>query len=110
MILELGDGRELHLPDEMDDEAARQLKAFILAGDEQKRAAQADAHSMRAEMVAMRNEVLAAKNQSVLAAEALKSLQETFAQGMSQLLAAVSADREIVDETGERIRSRIAKG
>lgn len=110
MILELGDGRELALPDDMEDESARQLKAFILALEERARAAEQDARSMRAEMAAMRNEVVSAMNRSALSADALKALQAAFQQGMTQLLAAVSAEREIVDDTGERIRSRMVKG
>jgi outer membrane protein TolC len=109
VILELGDGRELHLPDEMEDESARQLKAFILASEDGRKEAVQAVQSAHADMAAMRNEVIAAKKQSELTAEALKALQDSFTQGMAQLTAAISADREIVDETGERIRSRMVK-
>ena len=109
MILELGDGRELHLPDDMDDEHARQMKAFILATEERARNAERDVQALRGEMVAMRNEFVSAMQQSTLTADALKDLRETFAQGMADLRAVAGADREIIDETGERIRSRVVK-
>jgi hypothetical protein len=110
VILELGDGRSFHLPDEMDDEAARQIKTFILVTEEEKRTAQAEVRAMRAEVTAMRSEVVEATKRGELNAAALKALQDSFAQGMAQLVASIDADREIVDETGERIRSRKVKG
>lgn len=107
MILEFGDGRELNLPDDMEDETARQLKAFILALEDRARVAENDARALRADVAAMRNEVVALMSRATLTADALKLLQDAITQSAAQIVAATKADREIVDETtGERIRSR----
>lgn len=107
MILELGDGRELKLPDEVSDEFARQLKALILACEGRARDAEARAERIAAEMAALRQDfaTLVARpmpefprqdNSDVVAA--LKALE-----------AAVRADRVMVaDDFGEFTRSRVA--
>lgn len=103
MILELGDGRELHLPDEMDDEAARRMKLLILGNEQSAREARAELAAMRVEMAAMRNEVAAAMN----IAKAFDALRETLEQGVKRIVKAQLADRVVVpDASGEYTRSK----
>jgi hypothetical protein len=107
VILELGDGRELSLPDEMPDETARQLKRLILGAEERARAAEARAEVIAAEMVALRRDfsVIAARP----APEFPRQDNSDVVAALRALEAAVRADRILVpDEFGESARSRIA--
>jgi hypothetical protein len=56
MILELGDGRELKLPDDMLDETARQLKQLILTLEGRAFTAESQARTLRDEMAALRQQ------------------------------------------------------
>jgi hypothetical protein len=106
VILELGDGRELHLPDEMEDESARQLKTFILAGEQRAKDAEARMMAHHAEVVALRNEM---GNIGQLR-ESVNALRAEMKQGLQGVVAAAHADRVIVyDDKGDPVRSRIAK-
>jgi len=112
MILELGDGRELRLPDEMPDETARQIKLFILALEERARAAESDARTLRDEMAALRQQfnTVRAAPPDTSTASAIADLKVTLARLLVQIEAAVSADRKMVpDELGEYTRSRIVR-
>lgn len=107
MILELGDGRELKLPDEMDDETARQLKTLILACETRAREAETRAERIAAEMVALRQDF------SVLASRPVPEFprqdNSDVVRALQALEAAVRADRVMVpDDFGEFTRSRVA--
>jgi hypothetical protein len=111
MILELGDGRELILPDEVSDEFARQLKKLILETESRAAAAEADVQKLRDEMAILRKSI----NQSNVkvasadgTAQAIQELQSGLLSALARIERATSADRQIVpDEFGEYTRSKI---
>ncbi len=109
MILELEDGRELRLPDEMPDETARQLKRLILALEERARTAESDARTLRDEMAGLRRQVetrvAAPADTSVV--DALRALQDSLETGVRRIVNAQLADRKLVfDATGEPTHSK----
>lgn len=109
MILELGDGRELRLPDEMPDETARQIKALILALEDRARVAESDARTLRDEMARLRQQfnVIQSRPPDTSVASALRELQGTLMAGVERIVAAQLADRKLVyDEMGEQSISR----
>ena len=111
MILELGDGRELLLPDEVSDEFARQLKKLILETERRAATAEADVQKLRDEMAILRKTVgeSSVKAASVdNTAQAIRSLQSDLLSALARIERATSADRQIVpDEFGEYTRSKI---
>ena len=110
MILELGDGRELKLPDAMEDETARQLKMFILALEERARAAEARVMLLVAEIAALRAgfSALATKpHDSVAIVQAIGRMIDTQNDNTRRTISAVLADRVMVpDSMGEMTRSK----
>lgn len=116
MILELGDGRELRLPDEVSDEFARQLKSFILGHEERAKASETAIESLRGELASMRA-ASAGQNTAGLEAALLQTQQAAQANAESirrnasilqQILRIVSSDRVLIkDEFGQH-RSRVA--
>lgn len=125
MILELGDGREIQLPDEMEDEQARQLKGFILGAEERAKIAEKSERLHREEMVGMRKE-LAGMRDEMKSMRAMKPAPQAAApvaddglaaarhkemlDALERLTAAVYADRVLLpDEYGEGARSRVVR-
>lgn len=111
MILELGDGRELKLPDDMDEEIARQLGKLILATEQRATAAEQGMQKLREEVQALRTKTDTPAPQidlSSIVAAVKESGARTEAM-LSRVLSAVSADRIMTtDETGAP-RSRIVR-
>lgn len=107
MILELGGGRELKLPDEMSDETARQLGKLIVGLEQRAKDAEDRAEDLARQFAELANrpalEYPKHDNSDVVAA--VRELVPL----LKQVIAVESADRIIVhDETGSP-RSRIAK-
>jgi hypothetical protein len=122
VILELGDGREFHLPDEMEDEYARQLKRFILGAEERARAAEAEVAALREEMATWRQAAGSARQQTLaedttaramhteMLASAIRELQTAMLAALARVERAALADRQMVmDEFGEYTRSKAMK-
>lgn len=113
MILELGDGRELKLPDEMEDEHARQLKGFILATEERAVKAEERADLLRTEMVGLREEMKALR----VPQPAVTQSDEGAVIRHAELLAAldrvekaVSSERELIpNDFGDGAYSRLKR-
>lgn len=105
MILELGDGREIQLPDEMSDETARQIKRLILALEERTRAAESEARLLRDEMVNLRAVVTAPKDYPE--PEQMAPHLVEIIRLLRQLVAVESADRMLVTDDIGRSRSRV---
>lgn len=55
MILELGDGRELTLPDDMSDEAARQIGRLLLAAEAESKRHAANLARIEAELLLLKS-------------------------------------------------------
>lgn len=111
MILELGDGRELKLPDDMDEEIARQLGKLILVTERRAMDAEQGMQALREEVQALRAKADTPAPQIDLApvAAAIKESGARVEAMLSRVLAAVSADRIMTtDETGAP-RSRIVR-
>jgi hypothetical protein len=112
VILELGDGREVRLPDSMDDETARQLKRLLLGGEERAAAAEARASALEQRMAALeaRKPVDLAPLTAAIG-EMHRSVvngNESIASALARIERVAGADREMVaDEYGEMRRSRI---
>lgn len=111
MILELGGGRELKLPDDMDEEIARQLGKLILATEQRAKDAEQGLQGLREEVQALRAKADTPAPQIDLAplAATIKEGNARTEAMLSRVLSAVSADRIMTtDETGAP-RSRIAR-
>lgn len=110
MILELGDGREVKLPDEMNDESARLLKRLILGAEERARVAEGEVRLLRDEMTALRAHVASvagAQQDHRAIVMAIGQMHSGLAEGLGRVTAAARADRMMVrDEMGEMTRSR----
>lgn len=107
MILELDDGRELRLPDEMPDETARQLKALILALEGRARTAESDVRMLRDEMAALRRTAEGSAASNDRTANALAAVSRDIIAALRRVEAAALADREMVpNELGDMTRSR----
>lgn len=111
MILELGNGREMKLPDDMDDEVARQLGKLILVTEQRATDAEKGMQSLREEVQALRTKTDTPTAQQDLS-PIVAAIQEGNARVEAMLLrvlSAVSADRIMTtDETGAP-RSRIVR-
>lgn len=110
MILELGDGREIPLPDEMSDETARQLKRLILALEERARTAEATVEALRAEFARVRSSYDGAVATNDALAAALtenRRFQEETNKLLRSLLMVESADRMLITDGIGGARSRV---
>lgn len=108
MILELGDGRELRLPDDMPDETARQLKRFILTLEERAAAAESVSRTLQDEMTVLRKQLAADAKADTTTADAMNKVAAELRQGFAAMVRAQRADRVLVrDATGEAYKSRI---
>lgn len=109
MILELGDGRELQLPDECSDEFARALKRLILTCEERARTAEQQCTALQAEVAHLRAEIQALAARPSPAPQVIVDNTALLAV-LKAINAGVHADRVMMaDESGEYTRSRIAK-
>lgn len=111
MILELGEGREIKLPDDTDEETARQIGRLILVTERRAAAAEARADRLEAEIATLRQRVdafAAPRDDGVLAAVA--DMPARLASLLERVAAAAEADRVLVkDEFGEATRSKIVR-
>ena len=110
MILELDDGRELNLPDEMDEETARQLGKMILALEKRAQEAEDRARSLEVQFAQLKNEVRApavesSDDEAVIAA--INAMRREIAAGLAKSAALAAADRVIVYDSLGAPRSRI---
>jgi len=112
MILELSNGRELKLPDEMDDDTARMIGKLILTLEKRAEDAENDVKALRGEMAALRDEVQARpvaepQEKDTSEADAIRALRADLNKGIKQLIQAQLADRVMMaDEFGEMTKSR----
>jgi len=109
MKLVLDDTRTLDLPDEMSDEAARQLKALILAHEERTRAAESEVRLLRDEMAAMRAMTASESNDDSQVIAELRAMRQELSAGLRRVEQVAGADRMVVPDpiTGEMTRSRV---
>lgn len=113
MILELDDNRQIKLPDDMDEEVARQIGRLILETERRAVRAEKRADAFEAELATLRQRV------DTLSApapaddglrEAVASLQSRLSSLLERVVSAVEADRVLArDEFGETTRSKIVR-
>lgn len=109
MILEIGDGREIKLPDECSDEFARALKLMILRLEERARDAEATTARRDADVSALRQQldnVLATPKETGVV-EAVNAMRAEMQQGFARLFAAQMAEtRFVLDEVGQEVGTK----
>lgn len=111
MILELGGGRELKLPDDMDEEIARQLGKLILATEQRAADAEKGMQSLREEVQALRTKTDTPAPQIDLSSivTVIKEGQMRLEKLMTDLIKVESADRVLVEDDLGMSRSRVVK-
>lgn len=118
MILDLGNGRELKLPDDTSDETARQLGRLILVLEDRAIAAERTAADLQAQIDELRREV----RQPVMAEDddededdapedaalvaAIQKMEDSLAKRMDRMIQAALADRVMVPDELGTMRSR----
>lgn len=110
MILDLGNDRELKLPDDMDEGAARLLGRFIKQLESDAAEARDRALSLEAQFASLKNEVREApapKDDSAVLS-AINTLRVDLTAALRLLAKLQSADRVIVYDSVGTPRSRIA--
>ena len=114
MILDLGNGRELQLPDDTSDETARQLGRLILVLEDRAIAAESKAVDLQSQIDDLRREVRKpaeveveddAPEDAALVA-AIEKLEATLARRMDKMIQAALADRVMVPDELGTMRSR----
>lgn len=108
MILELGNGRELKLPDNMDENDARLLGRFIKATEERADKAEGFARTLQNEMDSLRKEVRAIPAPTDLTplANAIDGLRTDLKDSTNRIVTAQLRERKLVmDDMGEMSRS-----
>jgi hypothetical protein len=122
MILDLGNGRELKLPDDTSDETARQLGRLILVLEDRAIAAERTAADLQTQIDELRREV----RQPVEVEEddseddgeedapeddalvmAIQRMEDSLAKRMDKMLRATLADRIMVPDELGTPRSRV---
>jgi uncharacterized coiled-coil protein SlyX len=110
MILEIGDGRELELPDECSDEFARQLKKMILTLEQNAAQAQAEVRLLRDEMASLRETTGAVHTATVdntAVVAGLNAMRAEMQQGFARMTAAIMAPTQFeYDEVGAEIGAK----
>jgi len=121
MILDLGNGRELKLPDDTSDETARQLGRLILVLEDRAIAAERTAADLQTQIDELRREVRKpveveeddseddgeedAPEDAALVA-AIEKLEVSLAKRMDKMIQAALADRVMVPDELGTMRSR----
>ena len=118
MILDLGNGRELQLPDDTSDETARQLGRLILVLEDRAIAAERTAADLQQQIDELRREVRKpvevdqedddeddAPEDAALVA-AIQKLEDSLAKRMDRMIQAALADRVMVPDELGTMRSR----
>jgi len=118
MILDLGNGRELQLPDDTSDETARQLGRLILVLEDRAIAAERTAADLQLQIDELRREVRKpvevdqedddeddAPEDAALVA-AIEKLEDSLAKRMDKMIQAALADRVMVPDELGTMRSR----
>jgi hypothetical protein len=118
MILDLGNGRELQLPDDTSDETARQLGRLILVLEDRAIAAERTAADLQQQIDELRREVRKpvevdqedddeddAPEDAALVA-AIQKLEDSLAKRMDKMIQAALADRVMVPDELGTMRSR----
>ena len=109
MILDLGNGRELKLPDDTSDETARQLGRLILVLEDRAVAAEGKAAALQGQIDELRREVRDRPELPGAApdlAPAIADLKRVLTVRTDQMLRAILADRVIVYDSLGAPRSR----
>jgi len=122
MILDLGNGRELKLPDDTSDETARQLGRLILVLEDRAIAAERTAADLQMQIDELRREVRKpvevdqedddeddAPEDAALVA-AIQKLEDSLAKRLDNMLRATLADRIMVPDELGTPRSRVVLG
>lgn len=122
MILDLGNGRELQLPDDTSDETARQLGRLILVLEDRAIAAERTAADLQTQIDELRREVRKpvevdqedddeddAPEDAALVA-AIQKLEDSLAKRLDNMLRATLADRIMVPDELGTPRSRVVLG
>jgi len=122
MILDLGNGRELKLPDDTSDETARQLGRLILVLEDRAIAAERTAADLQLQIDELRREVRKpvevdqedddeddAPEDAALVA-AIQKLEDSLAKRLDNMLRATLADRIMVPDELGTPRSRVVLG
>jgi hypothetical protein len=122
MILDLGNGRELKLPDDTSDETARQLGRLILVLEDRAIAAERTAADLQQQIDELRREVRKpvevdqedddeddAPEDAALVA-AIEKLEVSLAKRLDNMLRATLADRIMVPDELGTPRSRVVLG
>ena len=122
MILDLGNGRELQLPDDTSDETARQLGRLILVLEDRAIVAERTAADLQQQIDELRREVRKpvevdqedddeddAPEDAALVA-AIQKLEDSLAKRLDNMLRATLADRIMVPDELGTPRSRVVLG
>ena len=118
MILDLGNGRELQLPDDTSDETARQLGRLILVLEDRAIAAERMTAELQAQIDELRREVRQpvaapveddAPEDAALVA-AIQKMEDSLAKRLDNMLRATLADRIMVPDELGTPRSRVVLG
>jgi len=118
MILDLGNGRELQLPDDTSDETARQLGRLILVLEDRAIAAERTAADLQQQIDELRREVRQpvaapveddAPEDAALVA-AIQKMEDSLAKRLDNMLRATLADRIMVPDELGTPRSRVVLG
>ena len=118
MILDLGNGRELKLPDDTSDETARQLGRLILVLEDRAIAAERTAADLQTQIDELRREVRKPVEvedddvedddvpEDAALVAAIQQLEVSLAKRMDKMIQAALADRVMVPDELGTMRSR----
>lgn len=118
MILDLGNGRELKLPDDTSDETARQLGRLILVLEDRAIAAERTAANLQTQIDELRREVRKPVEvedddvedddvpEDAALVAAIQQLEVSLAKRMDKMIQAALADRVMVPDELGTMRSR----
>jgi len=116
MILDLGNGRELQLPDDTSDETARQLGRLILVLEDRAIAAEKTASDLQRQIDELRREVRKPVEvddegeddvpEDAALVAAIEKLEVSLSKRMDKMIQAALADRVMVPDELGTMRSR----
>lgn len=109
MILDLGNGREMRLPDDMDEEVARQLGKLILATEKRAQDAEDRVRMLETQFAQLKNEVRATPVPQDLApiVATLQQSNTRLEKLMAQMIQAQMLDRVMITDDVGRPRSKV---